>query len=794
MVTNVEQNGHAKTAQVEVEESVQNKLQMQIKNALKDLPVQQVKRLAQLIEKRSQLKQFFSTFPGQANRFESHIEHIDKCLDYERPFKVAIVAVTGTGKSTLLNSMLARDLVLVKNVGGAATGCALYLQQDAPVDTAECAVVTYRDEQSIRRLIEKYFVQKYNLEASVLAEPLSENLALSLTQLTPNQPLPQEEQREFDEMKNTLVDLVQQYVRHDPAQLQKTFRLDSETDTKRLLALTDEGSSTNETTHRIIGLVEAVNYHICANEPSTANNLPLGASALSLPDNVCLVDLPGLDGTCLHNIIIHEGIKDADAVLFVVHPRRFQTLSNSDLLSRISRFVSSKHDPHSSERIFLVINAKDEITEEIQQALPTIRKNADQFLEEISPGSSQYAQQFIISAWAALQAQKAMKGKPIGAPSKYAGVQRSLGITNGDHQAVLKESDVPKLIESLNEFVKDCTARQIKTASRDLDYVIESLIHDFEQQKEQITQGEGDRYRQRQINELLAERKASAKSSVESFRYIQIEGLPTLSSQLSRVVDIVCDEIDNDLQAEMPRYWKKHFNPVTYRPSAELYGGGKNQPFLGDIEIELWDSLSVKMQILAQEVIRNYQLALQSYELSSRVVQYGSGKIAADALEQELKNGIEAMSVHLMQAIRGFAIGPLVDPSRHFIRFSEERENQENTLSNVVETTIPQYERELAVSDFYELVKAIREHYAVSIHQDCITNLINLYQYEMIRIENRVLSFILDQFDQLSHDPHLTIEALTDVGDRESKWFKLEEINHQLTMLQQIVSCSESLI
>ncbi|WP_279239644.1 hypothetical protein [Scytonema sp. UIC 10036] len=36
---------------------------------------------------------------------------------------------------------------------------------------------------------------------------------------------------------------------------------------------------------------------------------------MQLPKNVCLVDLPGLDGSTLHNIIIRNGIKEADAVI-----------------------------------------------------------------------------------------------------------------------------------------------------------------------------------------------------------------------------------------------------------------------------------------------------------------------------------------------------------------------------------------------------------------------------------------------------------------------------------------------
>ncbi|NEQ51749.1 MAG: hypothetical protein F6K11_16680, partial [Leptolyngbya sp. SIO3F4] len=341
MITNVQANGHS--AEATVENLDIDSLEEKILSHLPDLSPEQSQRMVKLIKGQNQLHSFFDEFPEQLNKFELPMHHIDKSLKYDKPFKVAIVAVTGAGKSTLLNSMLARDLVLVKNVGGAATGCALYLYQDLPDGAPETATITYRDEKSIRRLVTEYFVKTYSLNDSNLAGPLNEGFASIIAQMEPSQTLSKDAQRDFDELKQTLIDLIQQYARHNPDQLQQTFNLESSDDKRRLLELIDEGSPANHGMNRKIGLVEAVNYHI----RSGKSFLP-DASALNLPPNVCLVDLPGLDGTCLHNIIIREGIEEADAVLFVVHPRRFQTLNNTELLSRISRFVTSENDPHSS--------------------------------------------------------------------------------------------------------------------------------------------------------------------------------------------------------------------------------------------------------------------------------------------------------------------------------------------------------------------------------------------------------------------------------------------------------------
>jgi len=786
MVTNIQQNSYVSptsidtAAETRTESAAPNNIESQIQNYLKDLPPQQVVSLTELVKSQQQLNTFFATFPEQTQKFNRHIKRINKCLDYKKKFKVAIVAVTGTGKSTLLNSMLARDLVFVKNVGGAGTGCALYLHQDVPDNAPETAIVTYRDEQNIRQLIKKYFIDRYSLNPAILEQTLDEGFILSLAQTQADSSLSQDEQSEFTEIKSTLVGLVKQYVRHNPAHLKQTYNLNDAQDKRQLLDLIDEGDATKQTKERTIGLVKVVDYHVKATRGNTGDAT---SSALSLPNNVCLVDLPGLDGTSLHNIIIREGIEDADAVLFVVHPRRFQTLSNTDLLSRINRFVSSDHDPQSSDRIFLVINGKDEITESFDRALPKIEQNAHQFLEKIAPGSSQHAQQFVVSAWAALQAQKAMKGESIDAPNQYAGVQKSLNVADGDHAATLTESHIPKLIEALNTFAKNYMGRQIQTARHELAFVFEALTRGLEQEKALITQGEGDRYHRTQINQLIKDRQDDARSLVETFRQVQISQLFELRNRLTEVAIIMCDEADHSLQAEMPRYWKKHFDDATHRPSAEPYGGVKEVPFLGDVEVSLWDALSIKVQGLAHEVVRCYELGLTEFGLSQRVTQCGHGQITLEAIEQELHIGIRGMSEHLRQAVRGFVIGPLVDPAHQFINFANDDAEKSSELLAIIKQTMP-LAKDLVAGDFYNLAQAIRAHYQVAVLEDCLTSLLNLYHYEMIRVETRVLNFIEEQFEQLRNDKTVTLESLSDEDANKPEWVKLAHINNQLGMIQ----------
>ncbi|NEQ53871.1 MAG: hypothetical protein F6K11_27695, partial [Leptolyngbya sp. SIO3F4] len=438
-----------------------------------------------------------------------------------------------------------------------------------------------------------------------------------------------------------------------------------------------------------------------------------------------------------------------------------------------------------SDRIFLVINAKDEITEEIQQALPKIRENAHQFLEQISPGSSQHCQQFIVSAWAALQAQKSIKGEPIDARDKYAGVQRSLRITDGNDQAVLRESHIPKLTEALNSFVKMRIDRQLRFASRELFHVLEGLVNTLVQEKELLTQGQGDRYRQKQINQLLKDRQDDIETLIREFRGNQLAQLPMLNERLYQVSNAICDEVDSSLQAEMPRYWKNNFDHGTYLPEATLFARVKKEQFLGEIEVNLWDLLGVKVHSLAQEVTRGYETAMAVYDLPQRIAELGFGKISLDAIEQQFQTGVDVMSNHLINAVRGFAISPLTNPENQFLNFSDDALEHNSSILDVLRQTMP-LEQDLSSAHFYDLIRAIRNHYEVSIHDVCLNSLLNLYRYEIMCIERKALDFLFEQFELLRSADDITLEVLTGDNSEQSKWLQLESIDRQLGVIRSI--------
>ncbi len=762
-----EKNGHSATVHL-------SELHADIQHKLPNTKVEQIDHLVKLIEIQQGLQTFAEAHSTDVKPFELTLDHIQKDLNYEEPFRVAVVALTGTGKSTLLNALLARPLVLVKGTGGAATGCALQIFQDVPPDGVEVAVVEYRNEENIRALIEQYFIQHYKLDHISLTGSLDEGFASALSNLEPPTLLSEDERREFEDLRSTLADIVKQYARNPYHQLKSEFILNRQADVDAILDLTNEESRVNQSGGRRIGLVKTVNYHI---RPDTSQ-------AFHLPQNVCLVDLPGLDGTCLHNIIIREGIKNADAVLFVVHPRRFKTLRNTDLLRRVRRHISVESDPRSAERIFMVVNAKDEINTDLQQAIYSINQDLDQYIEELIPGGSQSCPRFLISAWAALQAQQVLRGEVLDNPTKYESVKLALGIQNGNDHDVLLASEVPALVQKLTGFIKSRVERQIREAHQALEHIITTLMNEYIEEQQKSMEETNPSNPQQQLNCVLAEQLKQLENLVKEVRRTQLNRLPDVQQQLQQVATVLCNDIDDILKAEMPDYWKMHFADSDYPPQSILFARVIKEGFLGQVEINLWEQIAAKVPRLAQEMVHIYKRLLESFELSSRIAERCFEQIEPEAVATKLEAGIQRMQENLIPAVKGLALAQVVDPRHNFITFSEDGTEQPSFLLSQIKT-MP-LERELRDVAFNEFTQAMRQHYQPFVYEDCVSGLLNLYRYEMLRCERRLILYLRSRFEEIRHtiDPSLLAEMIKDSPNIELQ--HLAELEHKLNTLRSL--------
>ena len=203
--------------------SSNKKLLEEIRDSLPDASPAQVEAFASLVIKLYALQVFFQEFPEDKTIYQDLLARARKALNYKDPYRIAVIGITGAGKSTLINAMLGRDLVLTKDIGKPATGAALQIFFDVLANEQEWAFVDYRKESDIRGLIDE-FVGRYNVQGVNLSGGLGLNVADKLVQLQPPSNLTTDQSRsEFQALAQALADLVQQLLNTRNVSLEEKF-------------------------------------------------------------------------------------------------------------------------------------------------------------------------------------------------------------------------------------------------------------------------------------------------------------------------------------------------------------------------------------------------------------------------------------------------------------------------------------------------------------------------------------------------------------------------------------------
>ncbi|MCC2691635.1 dynamin family protein [Nodularia sp. LEGE 04288] len=720
----------------------------EIKQFLPDATDEQAQRYTMQIKRLGELESFFSDYSQELNGYEDLLTRARKAFNYKQPYRIAVIGTSGAGKSTMLNAMLGRELVLAKS-GKAATGTALEIFLDVPENEEEKAVVTYHDQDN----------------------NFLEAIELKLSQYSGDH---EEAQEDIKKLSKILEDLNNQYRNNDPSSLKTHFSLSDPSDERELKELIDENSDLNrDPNKRRIGLVKSVTYHIKPNKNSN------GIQTLQLPNNVCLVDLPGLDGSPLHDIIISEGIKDADAVIFIMRAHRILGRGDNALLRRVGKYISPQGIEQSGERIFLVLNAIDTIQDDEPRS--ALDKQMGDVMELLpvyaSPqlkkrgGDTPY---FITSASIAYLAKKKIMGEPVD-PKTYEGILARYGGKNKSDQEVLEASQVPKLVEELTKFARDKRIEgQIRDGKQALDSIINPLYSKYDSEYSGLKATQGETYFKELVETKLHDKQKQLKYQLVNFRKTVLKNLEAKHKDLDNKAKIICDEADEQLKKQMPQIWETHFNTDI----APLYEGGMlGQPFfepvLDDAQMHLWYQLNQRLPELAKYFVEFYKDEFQKQQTYQNISNgcFGYPKVF-EKLESTIKTLIQNMDSRMKKMSERIAMTNMTAPVNYFSVTLPQGNSKQHGLFEILEKI--ELQPVVPAENFNSFVKQVRQLYETQVSDECVFGLMNLYRYELIDIEKGLFSFIRDVFFEIrdSGDPY-QIAQLLNIPDSELKRVQL---------------------
>jgi hypothetical protein len=757
----------------------------EIQQNLPDASSEQVQRFTAQVKKLHQVKDYFEDYAEDLVDFQASLAKALKALDHTTPYRIAVIGRTGRGKSTFINALLARDLVLKKDAGKPATGAALEIFFIEEYEK-EVAIVIYRSEANIRELI-KDFITRYGLNFPLYRGQIDTKFLVNLQTIQPAKPFTQsEEQDTFMVLRNTLVDMVDQFIKH-PNLDSRTFDLNNQYDCEYLLKLTDEHSELNSkhSPERVISLIQAVTYKIKTNYQS-----------FHLPKNVCLVDLPGLDGSPLHNIIIRDGIKGADAVIYLHQPQRVDTSDDLVLFNNIKRYISIEESKSSYEGIFFVLNARDSITAdkippELNTAMCELINN---FLPNYTSFFANRDQEgnpyFLISALAALEAQKSLRGEALKDPRTYRQLKVGLGLSeNAGDQIVLEASRLPHLVTKLMQFAREGRVeRQITDGQTALNTIIQSLLNKYEREKEQLNRKLGQFSLEEKEEQILREKEEKLKDIVITFRCNQ--SLEKYKIQLTETAKIICNEIDKALKNKLPELWEGSIQRKRSVITGEWEVKFFSQKLLEGVQKQLWHELTDRMMQLSEQLVGYYYHHFRDQRIATQIAQGCYETLDSRQIEERIQIWIkEKMQFKLREFASRIAIGLLANSQKFdwMNKNISQSESELRTFLEILKEIPPQLN--LNPEQFNILVSAIRQQYEPYIVNFSTEFLLNLYWYEMIVIEEELLKFIRSHFYKLRSSSDVIIKGkIRDSFSQNPEWQKLEIIERKLMTLRNITN------
>jgi GTPase SAR1 family protein len=756
----------------------------EIQRYLPDAKRDQAERFARQYDRLQQVREYFKLFPEDQATVERYLDRAEKALDYTRAYQIAVIGVSAAGKSTLINALLGGEYATTGHLGGAVTGTTLQFFFDA--QRAGTAEVIYRDEDNIYELVRRYLVVPAKQSPDAMPYNIDANFKLFV------QSLPCEDIN----LRDALVNLIDDFISHrDRIASQPVEKLDlsKETDRKRRDDLISEQVASTPPT----SLINTVKYFI---NPLSADSQ---GKRVSLPNNACLVDLPGAGDRALHEMIIREGIRQADAVIFVVRPRQGRE-KDEKIMEEVKKYIHYGA-VETNERVFLVVNNWDTIPIDDIEKDPLFRPFIEELLKLVrgQPAGNavyQLAQRpyFLTSAALAVMAQQAMNKGKVSEPHTYTSLATKFGVTlpaspaTADarvHETLFGKSGVPDLISSLNRFGRERLVEgQIHEGQSMLNSIIDELflLHNHTRTRRAGDRGSGSLLRER-VNERLDEAQGKLQEYIRMIQRYCIEQRDAIEQRMQDHADEICDDIDRDLQDQLPKLWEQHFVSSDYPRYAYDFGLPKTEQFIGQVELFIWEQLTYRLQQLAHALVEEYKQMLHSQRFAEGVQSLCYGHRRCDELilqwiEMRIDgNTPDSMKSILTNLSERVALSDLLTPTNSFLpkeTLQDGSYNQRPIYTSLGEKYVPN-QREVNAGHFNEFIKAVRQSYGPSVREASVRSLLNIYEYEIIQIRQDTIRRARQFFYEMANDASITERVRRDLPDLA----ELERLEQKLLLL-----------
>ncbi|HEX4963435.1 MAG TPA: dynamin family protein [Thermoanaerobaculia bacterium] len=565
---------------------------------------------------------------GDFSEVRQEVESARRALDFDRPYRLAVIGEGGAGKSTLINALLGRDL-LKSDAGGPVTGTSVHVHSIEGLEKEEGSVV-YRDEAEFLILLQ-YIARRFGLQSPKALEDADRMLASGeLLNEIEAKAMPPAEKRQ---VKEDFLGIIKSWKNLGTgSRLGKTVTYDLGISPEKLKQFADEGLGSAEA--EISGIAR-VEYRIRAVQ---------GAERLR---NTVLIDTPGIGApNPRHREILQIETEMADAVILVLNANRPGAAAD-DMAELLNDVLFKGLVPEERERflakVFVVANRAESVqTEESQQRL---RASIARLLTILAPGMA-----------------AALNGNLVGKNFvKTVAVTSLLAQKKLNHQKLSKEEE--KILSShlvLEGVAADAPQDEVLRRAQELSGVpeVQGRIREFLGEKRiELMLAEGD----------LRIKKAVALLRREAERILRTRGLSSASDDEASVS---AERILREISHRQLEQERKELAAVFENLRAQLFAWRSSNDHLQRLT-RTAEKVKQSLEGLLCDLLRSILAGDDGFvaaavdDVSGRRVEEIHSRGLLLALEREVRRKLEEASLDFADYYLGQLEGLLASPRIH---------------------------------------------------------------------------------------------------------------------------------